>query len=451
MVRGTLKRGWIIGLMILAAVCLAYLSSRHPVVTDWSGGQRASLSATSRAVLGRMHEAVNITSYARPGGEQRRQISAFIARYQRFKPDITLDFVDPEADPAATRAAGITVNGELVVRYRDQREYLRHIDERHLTNALETLARGDTRIAAFVTGNGERRASGSASGDMGELVEQLEQRGMRAVPLNFAQVSRVPQGARLVVLASPVKALPEGAVGALVDYVRDGGNLLWLTEPESDDGHLQPLFDQLGVQKLPGVLVDGQGSALGSSDPRLVAAGHYPDQSITRDFDLTTLFPQVAALARASLGDWKVTPFLRSGVQSWNERTPITNAATSTSTIRHDAGQGESKGPLNFGLALTRLSPGPGHNQQRVAVIGDGDFLSNAYLGKGGNRELATRVFNWLLGDDALIGVPPPQATSASLGMTQRGLNMFLVVFVIALPLLLTLWGLLLGWRRRRR
>ncbi len=436
-------------LLLVAAACLAYLSARHPVTADWSSGQRASLSPTTRAVLDKLHGTVEITSYARPGNDQREQIRGFIARYQRFKPDITLDFVDPEADPGATRAAGITVNGELVVRYGGQREYLRRIDERHLTNALETLVRGDTRIAAFVTGQGERRTAGDGPGDMGRLVSQLERRGMRAVPLDFSQVMHVPQGTRLVVLASPERALPEGAVRALVDYVDGGGNLLWLTEPDTDDAALQPLYEQLGIQKLPGVLVDGQGSALGLSDPRIVATGHYPDQAITRDFQLTTLFPQVAALAKAALGDWKIRPFLRSGPQSWTERGAID--AHDTSTIRFDADHGETRGPLSFGLALTRLSSSPDHNEQRVAVIGDGDFLSDAYLGKGGNRDLATRVFNWLLGDDALIGVPPPKAATPPLALTQPGLNRFLAGFGVALPLLLAAAGLGLAWRRRRR
>ena len=36
-------------------------------------------------------------------------------------------------------------------------------------------------------------------------------------------------------------------------------------------------------------------------------------------------------------------------------------------------------------------------------MIGDGDFLSNTFLGNGGNREFGERVFDWLLGDDKLV------------------------------------------------
>ncbi len=447
--RARLGNWLVIAALVVGAACLGYLSTRHVWTADWSAGQRASLSEASRAVLARLDGPVEITSYARPGDAQRQRIAAFVARYRRFKPDISLTFVDPSLDPAATRRAGITVNGELLVRYKGRRRYVRRIDERHLTNALESLARGGTRIVAFVTGNGERSATGRNPADLGTFVGQLEKRGIRAVPLDFAQVPQVPGGTSLVVLASPLTALPAGATKALAGYVRSGGNLLWLADPDRDDLGLAPLADALGIQKLPGVLVDGQGTALGLSDPRVVAVGRYPAQAITDGFTLATLFPQVAALARASMGTWKVAPILRSSVQSWTERGPIDDVQAST--VRYDAGQGETRGPLNFGLALTRLSPSPAHRQQRVVVIGDGDFLSNAYLGKGGNRAFGERVFNWLLGDDVLIGVPPRQPAGARLALSQRGLNLFIAVFPIALPVLLALVGLLLGWRRRRR
>ena len=55
------------------------------------------------------------------------------------------------------------------------------------------------------------------------------------------------------------------------------------------------------------------------------------------------------------------------------------------------------RGPLDLGFALSRLSPRPDRREQRAVVIGDGDFLSNRFLGNGGNRELGQRVFNWLL------------------------------------------------------
>lgn len=442
-------RGWLVVVaLFVGAGCLGYLGSVFSVSADWSAGATASLSPTSQAIVERLQGPVEITSYARPGGDVRRQIAAFVGRYQRLNPYITLIFIDPEQDPQAVRAAGITVNGELVVRYRGSERRLTVLSERSLSNALESLARGGDRIVAFVTGDGERAPVGSTPYDLGSFVKQLEQRGVRALPLDFAQVSQVPLNTRLVVLASPMQALSKGAVKALVDYVRFGGNLLWLTEPNGPDLGLSPLAEELGIQVLPGMLVDGQGSAIGLKDPRLVATTSYPPHELTRGFDLTTVFPRVAALAQASLGQWKVTSLLRSGAQSWNRRQPID--AAQPSTIRFDAQAGDTKGPLSFGLALTRLSPNPSHDQQRVVVIGGGSFLANAWLGQAGNRAFGERLFNWLMDDDALIGVPPRHAAAAPLALGQQGLNLLTAGFLVAFPLLLVLLGLGIAWRRRR-
>jgi len=441
---------WLFAVMLLlGAGALGFLSARFAHVSDWTAGDRTSLSAQSRAVLARLDGPVEITSYASPQGDLRQTVAGFLERYQAVKPDLALRFVDPQQDPAAMRELGITVDGALIIRYGQREQRLDELSERSLTNALERLIRGNDRMVAFVTGDGERRADGKANADMGTFMAQLESRGMRAVPLNFSQVNAVPEHTDLVVLASPTLALPPGAVQALVDYLQRGGNLLWLTEPANDSLGLEPLAEALGVRVLPGVLVDGSGTALGLHDPRIITRGDYPAQAITRGFTFTTLFPQVSALAQVSQHDWAVAPFLRSGPQSWTEFQPIANDAPSD--IRFDAGAGELRGPLDFGLALSRLSPSPDKSEQRAVVIGDGDFLSNTFLGNGGNRALGERVFDWLLGDDKLVDLPPRGAPDRLLRISQGGLNAISVGFLIVLPLLLLLIGGVIVWRRRRR
>lgn len=442
--------GWLFTALLLVAVgALGYFTTRYATQADWTANGRTGLSAESRAVLAQMKGPVEIVSYANPQGNLRQTVAGFMQRYQAAKADLSLRFVDPQLDPAKMRELGITVDGALILHYQHREQRLDELSERSLTNALERLLRGSDRIVAFVTGDGERRADGQGNGDLGTFIKQLESRGMRAVPLNFSQVSGVPEHTDLVVLASPELALPPAAVQALVAYVQNGGNLLWLTEPANDDLGLKPLAATLGVRVLPGVLVDGSGAALGLHDPRLLALGNYPPQAITRGFTLTTLFPQTSALAQLDQSGWAFAPFLRSGAQSWTEFHPIDNAKSSD--IRFDADAGELKGPLDFGFALSRLSPSPDKSEQRVVVIGDGDFLSNTFLGNGGNRALGERVFDWLLGDDKLVNLPPRGAPDRLLQITQGELNALSFGFLIALPLLLLLIGGAIVWRRRRR
>src|SRR6185312_10873523 len=120
---------------------------------------------------------------------------------------------------------------------------------------------------------------------MGLVVQRLSTRGVRALPLNLAEAAEVPRNTNLVVLASPQAALPPSAAQKLQDYVANGGNLLWLAEPGSDDLGLAPLAQALGIKRLPGMLLDAQ-STSGVDDPRVLVATRYPSQTITDGFDV---------------------------------------------------------------------------------------------------------------------------------------------------------------------
>jgi ABC-type uncharacterized transport system involved in gliding motility auxiliary subunit len=437
-------RGWIHALLCaVIAVCLAALSARFGFTTDWSAGARASITPQSQSLLEQLHGPLVVTSYARPG-DLRAKTRLLLDRYRRFKSDIQLHFVDPDLGPVATQAANITADGELLLTWHGRSQPVTQLDEQTFADALVRLARGDAQLVAFITGDGERDPTATGAADLGHFVQQLAQRGVRALPLNLAEAAEVPRNTHLVVLASPQAALLPGSVRKLENYVANGGNLLWLTEPGADDLGLAPLAQALDIKQLPGTLFDTQ-SATAAGDPRLLVTTRYPPQAITDDFHLNALFPQAAALATLSDSQWNVQPILQSSARSWNPVAPVDPA-----TAAFDPNSGELKGPLTFGYALSRLSPSPASNQQRVVVIGDGNFLSNAYLGNAGNLAFGERVFDWLLGDDALASVPQP-APDTVLKPSPAELGILTFGYLLGLPILLILLGLAIDWRRRRR
>jgi ABC-type uncharacterized transport system involved in gliding motility auxiliary subunit len=441
--RGAWRNALYALLCVVIAVCLAALSARFGFVADWSAAARATVAPQSQSLLQRIKGPLTITSYAQPG-ELRAKTSLLVDRYRRFKHDITLRFVDPDLDPVATQDAGITAEGELVMAWHGHTQHVAQLDEQGFSDALARLARGGTRLVAFITGDGERDAGGKDPASLGDFMQRLSTRSVRALPLNLADAAEVPRNANLVVLASPQAALLPTSVQKLEDYVANGGNLLWLTEPGSDDLGLGPLAQALGIKRLPGMVLDAHdGSGIG--DPRVLIATQYPPQTITTGFNLNTLFPRTAALAEVPGAAWNVQPLLQSSARSWNQTAPVTAAGAA-----FGPGAGDLKGPLTFGYALGRLSPSPDKNQQRVVVIGDGDFLSNAYLTDAGNLAFGERVFNWLLGDDALVGASPG-APDTVLKPTRAQLGVLTFGYLIALPILLILIGIAIRWRRRRR
>src|SRR3954468_10143468 len=268
--RDRLSTAMYIVLIMIAAIAIAFLSTRFGFERDWSHASSASLGPASIALLKTLDAPVEIVSYAGHQNGLRAVIANFVARYQRAKPDIALRFVDPDADPEAMRAAGVGVDGEMDVRYKDRTERLKVLGETEFSNALLRLSRTRERIVAFLEGEGERQPLGKANADIGQFVGALAERGLRAVPLPLANTGKVPENADLVVIANPRVALAPAVADELVDYVDRGGNLLWLPGPDENAG-LDALAKALSIRALPGTVVDASGIAFGLSDPSFVA------------------------------------------------------------------------------------------------------------------------------------------------------------------------------------
>jgi hypothetical protein len=436
-------------LLLAAAVALAaWLSVRWSWRGDWSEARRASLADASVAALARLDGPLEIVSYARDDAALRGAIAAFVDRYRVHKRDLELRFIDPDLDPGAMRERGLRVDGELELRFGERRQRLTELSERAFTATLLRLARPHARVVAFVAGHGERRPDGGANHDWGRFARALAEQGVRTTTFTLSQQPQVPGGTDLVVLAAPRVALGPGEIGVLLDHLERGGALWWLLEPETDaavEASMAPLYEALGARRLPGTVVDATAQGLGIGDPSFLALTHYPEHGITREFDLTTLLPQVAALGSVGALKFAAQPVLRTAARSWTESGPIADA------IAYDAGGSEMPGPHDVAYALSRLSPSPAQREQRVLVVGDADFLADRWLGNGGNLALGLRMLNWLTGDDALADLAPPSVRDRVLALSEAELGAIGALFLVALPLALAACGGVIAWRRRRR
>ena len=122
--------------------------------------------------------------------------------------------------------------------------------------------------------------------------------------------------------------------------------------------------------------------------------------------------------------------------------------------IRFDPGTDERAGPLDIGVVLTRTkTTGDAEDttEQRVIVIGDGDFLSNTYLGNVGNLGLGLNMTHWLSHDESLIDIHIKSAPDSSLVLGKISQAVIGLGFLLGLPAVLLITGLVIWIRRRRR
>ena len=428
---------------------LGWLSTQYVYQADWTTGARNTISEGSRRLLGEMDQPIQITAYVREDELTRSQIRDLIGTYQRFKDDITLEFINPDLTPERVRELGIASGGEIVIRYRDRSEKIQTLSERHLTNALLRLTRQDERWIVFLTGHGERPTGGETNHGLGTFSQELERKGLNIEAVSLVE-SDVPSNTNLLVLASPRSALLPGEMKKLLSYLEKGGNLLWLAEPDSPPG-LEPLAEQLGINFLPGMVVDATTQMFGIENPSFVVITGYPRHGISSEMTTVTVFPEAAALEITDSAAWTAISLLTTLEHSWTEIDAIEGE------IRFDHDSDERAGPLDIGVVLTRSLAGEaetddsGTPEQRVVVIGDGDFLSNTYLGNPGNLDLGLNIVRWLSHDDATIEIQVKSAPDTTLVLGKVAQAVIAIGFLIGLPLLLLLTGIIIWLRRRRR
>ena len=437
------------GLLVLVGL-LAWLSTRYSYQADWTSSGRNTLSVDSRKLLDEMPGPVHITAFAREAQLLRDHIHDLVARYQRHKPDVELSFVNPDADPDRVRELGITLDGELLVAYQGRSEKVQDLSEQSLTNTLLRIARQKQRRVAFLSGHGERNPGGEANHDLGKFGALLEQKGIALETLNLAETPEIPTDTSLLVIADPRTSLLVGEVQLVHRYLHDGGNLLWLAEPGNLAG-LEPGAETLGIELLPGVIVDATTQLFGIDNPAFALIPDYPMHAITREMNSLTLFPQATALEVSTPEPWQAEALLTTLDRAWTEIGALSG------TIRFDQDSDERMGPLDIGFAFTRprqqrgASGDEGSAEQRVVVIGDADFISNTYLGNGGNIDLGLNLFNWLNHDDAFITITARTAGDVNLELGKVAQIVIGFGFLFGVPLLLLGSGLAIWWRRRNR
>ncbi len=436
---------------------LAYLSNKYNFEYDFTATSRHTLSDASIKVLQRMPDKIKIQVFVRAGDIQpiRKIITEKLSQYTRIKPDIEIEYINPDTNPDIIRKLGIKVDGEVIVEYNNRSEHLQVLNEALLTNSLLRLLRSnDTRIG-FISGHGERRPKGKANYDLNLFTSYLNKTGIKTTSIDLNNSPVIAANIAAIVIASTQVDYLPGEVTIIKNYIASGGNVLWLHEPGSMFG-LEPLATELNISFEPGTVVDPSTQLYGISSPTISIVTKYDSHAITRDFALITVFPQAVALkyqqpqdsaaALKSAKLWDSTVLLKTVARSWSETGVLQG------TIDFNADK-DIPGPLTIGIALSRATPAANaapNKKQRIVVLGDGDFLSNTYIGNQGNRDLAVNIFNWISHDDNFISIPSKTAIDTKITLDQKTWWSIALILLVILPLLLAITGFTI-WRKRAK
>jgi len=353
-------------------------------------------------------------------------------------------FVDPDLDPVAARQAGITGDGKILLTMGERHEIASYATEEELTRSLIRLISPETRVVYFITGHGEADISQSSNANLSSARSTLENKNYTVKTLNLAAENKIPEDARVIIVAGPTKPLSEQEVSLLKAYVEKGGSLIVLEDPlpltnfgEAPD----PLADYLASTW--GITLDNDIIITPSQQPLYaVAAGYDPNHPITRAMTMVVILPQARSI---SLGvppaNVTLTGLIQTAQQAWGE----TNF-TDTNNVKYDAGE-DKAGPLTMAVAGENTS-----TKGRVVVFGNSLFITDNAFNAYGNSDIFINAVDWAAEQENLIQITPRQPVQRSFKLpSQLQWIAILIGSIFVLPGLVILAGIASWISRRQR
>jgi ABC-type uncharacterized transport system involved in gliding motility auxiliary subunit len=441
-------------LILVLAVVITFLSDRHYFRWDLTASGEHTLSDQTLQALKTIKEPIKAIAFVKEASEEASNVKKLLASYQYQLKGMSVEFVDPDRDPALTRQYDIQALNTVVLQGFGRTQIVKTPDEESLTNALVRLSKGATEKVYWVTGHGERPFDSTAPESLATIQKNLSSQSYQFEELNLAQ-KEIPSDAALVVVAAPEKDLFPEEVTSLKRFLNKGGSLLIFLEPYQDGG-LKDFLREYGIVITSDVVVDKMSRVMGG-DFLLPMIVTYGDHEITRNFRLLSFF-SVARSVEIDKGVKKkgltLTNLALTSQESWSE---MDGEALKQGKARLDPE--DRQGPISLAV-ITELDPKEAKGDEgkeedkitgegKLVVFGDADFVSNKFISLAGNSELITNTINYLVGRKDLITIPEKQRPADQLMLSRnQGLLLFWIP-VVVIPLMVILLGVAV-WRKRR-
>lgn len=421
-----------------------FLGTRYTTRIDLTENQFFTLAPQSQQVLRNLKQPVKVWIF---NSQPEPATRTLLEQYQRQgQSRFSFEFVDPQAQPGLAQKYKVQNPGDVFLESGQRVQPLEGgLSESKLTTAIEQVSSTRQSKVFFLQGHGERSleaAQAAASESLSQARNALAAKNITAEPLNLIQ-RQIPQDASVVILAAPAQALFPAEVQRLQNYLKQGGSLLLMVEPQTKSG-LESLLKDWGVQLDNRLVVDasGEGQQVGLG-PAVPLVRQYGEHPITQDFNgRVSLYPTVQAVQAQQAPNRQATELLITGDQSWAE------GDLETQELQFNP-ERDRRGPLTLGVALSRSSAGQ-PRESRLVVIGDVDFATDSLFDQQLNGDVFLNTVTWLSNrEDQTLSIRPKEPTNRRINLTPESNRLIILIALGFLPLAAFGTAVVSWWQRR--
>lgn len=448
-VRNTLKL--IIGAVGFFALLVAIqaILANHNSRIDLTPQKKFSLSERTEKIVQELKKDVEVKAFINPDRPENFFLEDLLGRMAALSPHFRFQLIEINRNPALARQYNATQYGTLVFESDIRKTSMLSSGENALVSSLLQVTRRREKVIYFLTGHGEANLQDSNTqtgytklrGALGDEFYQMQS-------FSFAEKAAVPDDASVVVLLGPRKQFLPPELEALAAYLKRGGALFVLIDPDAP-ASLIAFLEPYGLYSPPLIAVDPakrlyaseiltfRVSATKNPHPMIKSVNAPPIFSLSRVIEVR---PDPAK-------GITVRPILATGGEGW--ATPEANVPK-TGEGQFVEGRDVS-GPVPIAGEITI---GSGEQLGRIVIFGDSDLANNGLIEQGGNKDLFVNAVNWLSEDvEQMAARPAAQQMGKNqmiLSQDEGGRILFLSTGLMPGTFLLLGIGIFM-WRRRQR
>ena len=446
----------LIVVLVLAIIGLVnYFLSKNHYRMDFTTAKLHSLSAQSVTVLKNLKTDIAFKCFFREGNYGRAAMGNLLKIYAYHSGKVKYEFIDPDKNPGLVKRYGVTQDGTTVIEAGDKESRITTTTEEDVTNALIKATRAVKKVIYFLEGHGEESVEEAGDNGYATVKTELEKLGYEVKKQPLALADRFPKVCALLVVPGPQKDLLPNEYETIRAYLKDGGRVLFMVDPETATT-LPSFLAGYGFKLENDIIVDTVSRLLGG-DYFMPVVSEYETHAITDKFGYATFFPfaRSVEIAEPRPEGVTLTALAKTSPNSWSERQldqkevkftpdkdkqgPIGLAAVAT--FKTKSGQPTAEEP--------KPKPEATEKEARIAVVGDSDFAKNRYYSVSGNGNFFLNIANWLTEEADLIAIQPKTQAPRTIQLTPSQGRLIFLVSVILLPLAVLLLGVFV-WVRRR-
>lgn len=238
----------------------------------------------------------------------------------------------------------------------------------------------------FIEGHDEATPFGNSGRDIGLFFQSLKQLGWPVAMQNLSKQPIISQNTKVIVIADSKKQWLVGELNGLMNFLKQGGNLLLLREAK--DQLPDELLAFLAIKTVPGTLIDWQGYQSGTPHPAILIVNQFNDHPVTTGINSLIAFPWSQGL-KVERQNQKDNMHYRTIIQThkgvWSEFN------SEEIELAFDPDIGELQQVFDLAYSIKNEN-----NGQRIIVVGDSSFLSDSSINNYANQQLALNLISWL-------------------------------------------------------